>query len=311
MNSKSPNEQTLLDGKDAAEILSEVDAFLESLLTAPDTSERQRDEQFPDRPESAPAPELTVSVIKHFACSGGTLFSNCLACAPNTVLMSELEPGVANEARDAGRFAPSDWLYHAGLHKEKLGTEVIDRISVWAAFELIRTAQARGLHIICREHSHSKYCRGTSVAKWTDLHSLLSRFAMTSAIVTVRDPIESFISLRREGWVHYQPATFDEYCKRYISFLDDNSDLPLFKYEDLCSDPDLFHSFANEHLGLILPEDFVDLFITNSVSGNSGQRHDAIVTKEFREISASLLPEIKSAENYQPLISRLNYESRI
>jgi len=57
------------------------------------------------RPTAQPEPLRTAA---HFACSGGTLISKCIAALPNVQLLSEVDPLSSYVAPGANGFTPTD-----------------------------------------------------------------------------------------------------------------------------------------------------------------------------------------------------------
>ncbi len=60
--------------------------------------------------DSNPTEPEPIRTIHHFACTGGTLISKCLACMPNTQLLSEVEPFSRMQEMSQSRFHPTDFI---------------------------------------------------------------------------------------------------------------------------------------------------------------------------------------------------------
>ena len=129
----------------------------------------------------------------------------------------------------------------------------------------------------------------------------------TLSIITVRHPLDSFLSLMSLDWIAFTPKTIEEYAKRYVKFLDDFSDYRIFKYEDFVEDSEHFMKQVCHELQLSYCSDFKDTFSAHKLSGDSGRSSNKIVKRERRAIPESLQAELSSAPNFDKLCKRLGY----
>jgi len=128
------------------------------------------------------------------------------------------------------------------------------------------------------------------------------------SVVTVRHPIDSYQSLKIKKWHQYfAPSTLDEYCKRYLLFLDEYEDVPVLKYEDFAREPKTTMSKLCQMLDLPYTDDFVDTFSIFRVTGDSGRQGGVIEPRERRMLEAGILEEAEESESYQRLVERLRY----
>lgn len=257
-------------------------------------------------PRPGPDP---VRTIHQFACSGGTLISKCIAAMPNVQLLSEVDPLFPGPpgARDEPKFTPSDMT--ALLRASTRGTNDALIAKVFqAALQVIHAhATEGGLHLVLRDHAHSHYCRGTAVPQRPGLRAMVAQVAPVRSLVTVRDPLDSFTSLRRNGWIHFLPADFETYCRRYIQFLDDHADVPIVRYEDLAADPPGGMRRICQALELQYVDEFAALFSAFRISGDSGRSGDEIALRPRRAEATALLSQVRKSATYRLLASRLGY----
>ena len=136
---------------------------------------------------------------------------------------------------------------------------------------------------------------------------LEARFPLAS-VVTVRHPIESFASLRKNGWVHFRPDTLEAYCTRYLAFLDAYRTVPVVLYEDFVAEPEATMAAICRHLELRYNPDFLDVFSALYLSGDSGRGGDVIRPRTRREIPPALSQEAHESAAYAVLCRRLGYE---
>jgi hypothetical protein len=257
--------------------------------------------------DQLPGAQEPIRTIHHFACTGGTLISKCLACMPNTQLLSEVEP-FSDLPGDRQRiFNPTDLIRqirHGSLGADsRLEAEVF--LSGLQA--LYTDCRRKGLRLVLRDHTHSHYCVGERVATTPTLRRLVESIAPVRAIVTVRHPLDSFLSMEKLGWLHFRPATLDEYCERYQRFLDDYDGIPLFRYEDLVDSPAAALQRMCEELALPFADGFGQLFSAQRLSGDSGRAADRILPRHRRPVSRALKVAIEESVRYRTVCDRLGY----
>jgi len=160
-----------------------------------------------------------------------------------------------------------------------------------------------------RDHAHSHFCRDNEVQDRPDLRTLVSSKFPVLSLVIVRDPIDSYLSLKANDWVHFTPATFDEYCRRYLAFMQAYEGVPIIRFEDFVSNPVSEMAKICELLDLPFNPDFRDLFSVHRITGDSGRSGMSIESRPRRPVDASLASEFKASINYQNLRLALGFES--
>lgn len=250
-----------------------------------------------------------IGIIHHFACSGGTLISKCIATSPNTCLFSEIDPlGTHHFTKPQRPFFPTDML--ADIHYSARSLPMQFKIDYFTAglASLYQNLSAIGQHVVLRDHSHSHFCVGATVPKRPTLTELVQYVAQVRAVLTVRHPLESFASLRLNKWVHFTPNTLSAYCERYNIFLDTHAGVPLFKYENFLFNPKDVLSEMLAVLGLKPATHFEQLAPVFRLSGDSGRGGETIAPRPRRQNLQDLLAKGESAEPYYLLCKRLKYE---
>ena len=181
--------------------------------------------------ETRPEP---LRLLHHFACTGGTLIAKCLAALPNTLLLSEIDP-LSTMLFDPERpkFAPTDLVLNTRHSSHGEDEALLIEIFLGGLAALRAGAQLRGRHLVLRDHAHSQYCTSRDPASRPTLREIMPPDLALLSVVTLRHPVDSYLSLRANGWHGgMNPATIDEYARRYIAFLDRHSGLPWLRYED-------------------------------------------------------------------------------
>lgn len=245
-----------------------------------------------------------IRTVHHFACTGGTLISKCIASMPNTQLLSEIDPlSMAQQSPSKPRFAPTDMITLMRQSTRGATPELIMKLFL-SNLEVIHSESiCSGLRLVLRDHAHSHYCRDEPSPDRPSLRSLVaSRFPVLS-LVTVRDPIDSYLSLKANGWLHFIPATFDEYCRRYIDFIHAHDGIPVVHYENFVAHPKIEMEKICRILDLPFNPEFCDLFDVYRITGDSGRSGRSIEARSRQSDAAGLVDEMSSSTVYQQLRS--------
>lgn len=261
--------------------------------------------------DDCPDPQPLRS-IHHFACSGGTLMARCLAALPNVVILSEIDPLSRMQVTPAGQplsFAPTDLigsLRHAarGVDEDMLA-EVFS-----AGLRVVHERfAANGHYLLLRDHAHSQFCTRQSPETRPSLQEILKGAFPVLSLVTVRHPLDSFLSLLSNGWVHFQPDTLEEYSRRYMMFLDRHARLPVVKYEDFVADPETVLARMGSLLELPFSPVALDIQQVVRLTGGSGRSEGRIAPRQRRELPAGLDDARGESPTYAALCARLSYET--
>lgn len=250
-----------------------------------------------------------IRLIHHFACTGGTLIAKCIASMPNTQLLSEVEPHSTIQQQRRSKFAPTDLIGLVRNSSRGSESELESKLFLVALETLYEDCTRKGLRLILRDHAHSSYCTGPAISAAPHLRRLLNDRHALQSIVTVRNPLDSWLSLNKNGWVHFQPGSLDEYAARYHRFLDDHADLPTFRYEDFVSNPDQQLQEMCTALDLPYTKDYKMLFAVHQFSGDSGRSSDVIGSRPRREVPSTIAEEAVASTAYRGLCRRLAYDA--
>lgn len=251
-----------------------------------------------------------VRTLHHFACTGGTLIAKCLAVMPNVALLSEIDPlsKLDLHAR-IGEFAPTDLILGMRGSLRDFSEGAITAVALASIKALHAETSADGRRLVLRDHTHSHFCNAAvDFFHRPTLRALIAQILPVVSVVTVRHPIDSFVSLRRNGWVHFSPDSLEEYCQRYHTFLDAYADAKLFRYEDMLLDTEFFLQQLCEALLLNYKPGAGDLIDVVRLSGDSGRSGDIIASRPRRKLETSLIAEMNSSPAYTTLCDRLDYD---
>ena len=246
-----------------------------------------------------------IRSIHHLACTGGTLISKCLACMNDIALVGEINP----LNRTGSRFELTNPILLL-----QNNYRLLTREEIMTAFKLnIRTiyqiCQGDDTDLILRDHSHTDFFTGNEISKFSPIvDGLADDFELISA-VTVRHPLDSYLSLISNGWEkEFQPNDLNEYSKRYLAFLEKYQSLEIIRYEDFCENPKGEMRDLCRILKICYSDNFTEEFGSHQLSGDSGRKGTQRIERRTRRaIPEEIQLQIESSEYYSTLIDRLNY----
>lgn len=251
----------------------------------------------------------TLRVIHHLACSGGTLVSKCIAALPNVFLLSELHP--TSQLHMGGgkpKFLPTDVI----TQSRYASVPDVDSLA-WEIFiDSIKTTERHvsnfGGHLVIREHTHSDFCVGESFTKHSSVVEHLANEFDVLRVATLRNPIDSYLSLLSNNWEHFEPKGFDEYCKRVNAFVSEYSTDQVIRYEDFVDNPKENVQKMAKILNLPFSDGFLDTFDIFKVTGDSGRGGSVIAKRERREFSNQFLEEVTTSRYFKKIAKKFRYE---
>ncbi|GAB5380444.1 MAG: hypothetical protein Alis3KO_25840 [Aliiglaciecola sp.] len=253
----------------------------------------------------------SLRIVHHFACSGGTLLSKCISSLPNVYLLSEIHPLSLNHLGSKPKYLPTDTISLARYAK-------VPDVDFFAKQLFLRNIQYtekyisdRGGILVLREHTHIDYCLGKKASPYSVVDKSLNKHFDLKHVVTVRNPIDSYVSLKLNDWVQFSPPTFDEYCKRLLKFINRYSKKSIIKYEDFVEEPFKKIRKICKLLDLPYDERFIDIFDLFDVTGDSGRSGGSIEKRERRQIDSSLVDEIHASKNFNKVCKILKYEKGV
>lgn len=250
-----------------------------------------------------------LRAIHHFACSGGTLISKCISALPNVFLLSELQPTSKLHLGDGSpKFSPADVITQARYANIPNMDALAWKIFVNNIEMANEHVMSFGGHLVLRAHTHSEFCVGSEIPMGSAIIDRLKESFDLINIITVRNPIDSYLSLNENGWVHFEPASFDDYCNRLLACLSQFEPSQIFKYEDIVSSPERSLKKIARTLDLPFSESFIDTFSTFKVTGDSGRTSDIISSRERKQLSKDFENEIESSNAFKKISELLDYE---
>lgn len=296
-----------MSGGDEQTLRARLERLLAADLTKVSESEplsvraRQLAKQY--APTSSMQPVLRT--VHHFACTGGTLLGKCIAVMPCVRLLSEVDP--LSTMTRLRAFAPMDLAGLAAMSSRPLDDAGLVRIFLAGLDVLARDSRLEGRDLVLRDHSHSHFCFGDMRFDRPSLRDILTPHYPLLSLLWVRHPLDSFLSLVRQNWVRFEPATIEEYAGRYNMFLDHYAELDVLRYEDFVTAPESSMQRVCSILQLAYNPDFQALFPARSLSGDSGRSGSVISLRPRRDIPDGVRNMLADAPAYRRLCLRLGY----
>lgn len=257
---------------------------------------------------AAPLAPEPVRTLHHFACSGGTLIAKALSAMPNTVVLNEIDPlSQIHTQVPKQPFFPTDMIAALRYSPRPIGDDTLLEVFGAGLLALRDDMTRRGMRLVLRDHAHSLFCTDHAPADRPDLYTVVRRISPVRGVVTVRHPLDSFLSLKHNNWVHFSPGTLEDYSRRYLAFLDVHTGLPVVKYEDFVTRTDETAARLCEILELPFDPCFETVMPLARLSGDSGRSSAVISARPRRALPPELIEEAGRSPSYDRLCARLDY----
>ena len=237
-------------------------------------------EQIADQcPHSTTLEEMPIRTIHHLSCTGGTLFTKCLASMPNVVVLNEINPFSRMQIpKGKPPFTPTDIVALVRQGEQSLASDaVIKEIFLDNLAALRKKCWLTGRFLVLRDHSHSQFLhRELDEAMPTLREVILERFPVLS-VVTTRSVERAYASMERNGWhKHFTPSGLEEYKRRCQAFYQRFEAVERVSYEDMVERPMEIMRRVCDILDLEFFDGFQDTFSAFNFSGDSGRGGNVI-----------------------------------
>lgn len=257
--------------------------------------------------EWAPRPTEPVRTIHHLSCAGGTLFTKCIAAMPNVLVLNEVDPLSPLSSRHGGKptFTPTDMVALLRQGDTTIPDDVLVRLFVHQIGFILEQQHTIGRTLVLRDHSNSMFLFGKDVPKRLTVREMLTEHFEVFSVVTLRDPVDSYLSMKHLNWhTHFSPSSFDEYCKRYLQFLNRHQGINVASFTALTENPVATMKEICRTLDLEFNGDFLNAFGVFKFSGDSGRTDSQKIGPRRRLKSTSLSEEmIARSKNYNSLLA--------
>lgn len=237
---------------------------------------------------------MTIRVLHHWACSGGTIISRSIASLPHVLLFSEVHPlAHLRLPSEDPEYCPTDLIRQVCLDHNSRDPLLCMALWTGAIDSLQRELLKQDLCLVLRSHSHIDFFTGPFPAMSSLVSkSLASRHSLLE-LFSVRHPLDSWISMTKMGWdKHFRFVSFAEFCRRCLAMTKALVDMPILRYEDFTLAPQKTLQMICKELELSYSEDGLSSLGSISLSGNSGRGSDRISPRLRQSIPESIQKEL-------------------
>lgn len=259
---------------------------------------------------------MTIRILHHWACSGGTILSRAISSLPRVVLLSEMHPLAHLRLTTASQeYSPTDVIQQLCLPHN--GRDPVLCVATWnGAIDALQQAlAAEQKHLVLRSHSHIDFFTGANCREQPLVSRCLAPRHQLLELFSVRHPLDCWISIQAQGWHHhFRFPSLAEFCRRGLRMMESCAGLPLLRYEDFTLQPDAALQLVSGVLQLPDGAEQRDTLAGISLSGDSGRSGDIITPRPRRPLPHSVLEELQrelAATNqhspYQNLCAQLGY----
>ena len=250
---------------------------------------------------------MSISVMFCYARSGGTLLNKCLGSLPGISVVSEVSPicGGAGGATSIRKQA-KEW-YDVDLTTSNFVDGAIELEC--ALEEKGGSLVVRDWTIVCFEPSTmNKYAPESRLVTY----EVLCSKAEVRCFALVRDSIDIFLSRP-----HVDSGKFFSAYRLYLDQLLANSDIKIFKYEDLCENPDETMKEICKHIDASFSQDFYNYSSFGMVmgdvqvkGGSRGTNQGRIQLLKRKWVKQKVRKQLNQSEDMIYCNTQLGYETR-
>jgi hypothetical protein len=259
---------------------------------------------------------MTIRIIHHWACSGGTIISRAIANLDNVVFLSEMHPlAYLRLSKPESVYTPTDIIQQLCLPHNH--PDPVFCVAAWRGAITALAAKVKEANkiLVLRSHSHIDFFTGAQPESDHFISRVLRDTFAINEILTVRHPLDSWISIQREGWDrHFRFGTFEEFCRRALLLVEASRGLPFIRYEEFTINPDQTIRTICDALGINHSDSQSMALDKINLSGDSGRSSNLIMPRERRPIPEPLQIEIQLLQNeresshYYKLCAKLGYD---
>ena len=237
---------------------------------------------------------MTIRVLHHWACSGGTIISRSIASLPHVLLLSEVHPlAHLRLPTEDYEYYPTDLIRQVCLDHNNRDPLLCMALWTGAIDSLQRELLKQGLCLVLRSHSHIDFFTGPFPAESSLVSKSLTSRHRLLELFSVRHPLDSWISMSKMGWdKHFRFANFSEFCRRCLAMKKALANIPILRYEDFTLAPHRSLQSICKDLELSYSEDGMSNLGSISLTGNSGRSSDLISPRLRQPIPESIQNEL-------------------
>ncbi len=270
--------------------------------------------------------------IHHVAGSGGSIASQVISAATNSILISEINPFAPIRNKKIEPFYdPTSILWHLTYNSQEISANNKLKYFFFQLGISINHAQGFSKNLVIRDHTHSTFnFLGNDIflnnekidSLFIDPLKLFYKtnsseinFPQAKPIHSIRHPLDNYISARKRGWLGAYCGlnlNIENYCKSLIKlqkYMETKEKAVVIRYEDLCLGMEkvLASVFKDLEVEYKIPT-LVDIY-KNKVTGKSGRKSADISLRDrvISEVDKDLIDEINKSLSYKEYCNMNNY----
>ena len=263
--------------------------------------------------------------IHHACCTGGSIISQILASATNSILISEINPFQSiRDKRIEPFFDPTAILWHLVYNSKEISNT--HKLKYFFCQLDISIEHAKGLqkNLLLRDHTHSTFNFSDKDILFMNkklgsqfletiryFYALKSKdfdFIQIKPIISIRHPLDSFIAARKKGWLLPYcgggEINLENYCKgilKFQNYMEKEKSAKVIRYEDICINISdcLKKTFSDLNIDYQIPSlDEINLI---KVTGKSGRKTENISLRErlIEDVDNELKNQIEVSKYYK------------
>jgi hypothetical protein len=259
---------------------------------------------------------VSIRIIHHWACSGGTIIARSIATLQNVVILSEVHPlAYLRLSNPETTYTPTDIIQQLCLPHN--GADPALCVAAWrgAIASLEKKVAANNKVLVLRNHSHVDFFTGAQPETEHFIARILKDTHAITELLTVRHPLDSWMSMKLQNWDrHFRYSTFEEFCNRAIALVQASQGLPIVRYEEFTINPTKGLEIICKLLAIEFERQHSRVLDTVSLSGDSGRSSNQIKVRSRRVIPEEIKSELEKmhkhqqASSYHQLCVMLGYD---
>lgn len=255
-----------------------------------------------------------ILTLHHFAASGGTVISKILSTGLNVCLLNEVHPQYVNF--NPKSFSPTTlmeefFVRYGNLHEGV--DELLDKKFISDLSLLVEDKFFENRILILRDWTHGDFFerqsnRGSYLCDLLNISPL--KTSLYHPLVTIRNPIDNFLSGCRSGFFKAINDNFDVFCALYLEFYNHykSKGSIIIKYEDIINKTDNFQILLDQEYGIKFPENYRDLINRYNFSGDSGRSSGDLQVRPRRDEDLEIASELKTSDAFKILNQFFEYD---
>ncbi len=242
--------------------------------------------------------------IHHGCCTGGSIISQILASATNSILISEINPyHNIRDHRIKPFHDPTAILWHLVYNSREISYTHKLKYFLCQLSIAVEHAKELNKNLLLRDHTHStfnfsekdiffmKKKLGSSFLEtlrfFYESKNKGFNFKLIKPIISVRHPLDSYIAARKKRWLlpycGGEEINLDNYCKGLLKlqkYMEKEESAKVIRYEDICLNLSdcLKETFLNIDIDYKIPS--IDDINLIKVTGKSGRKSENISLRQ-------------------------------